>query len=104
MDQIHACRGSQSELLGQTAPDREIAPDVGDPSRSRGGAAKLLGMLEIVTVIFKSGSALLSFYTALRAVMEKRASAATVSEPATGKVIGRITGNTTDAALAKLAR
>ena len=59
--------------------------------------------LEIVTLLFKSGAALLVFLKALREEIRARRSAVVVSDAISGKPLGRIEAGTADDALAHMA-
>jgi hypothetical protein len=85
--------------------------DVSEPSPLDAAAALKAGLsaedvetaLEIVTLLFKSGAALLTFFKALREEMRARRSVAIVSDAASGKPLGRIEAGTTDDILARIA-
>jgi hypothetical protein len=92
--------------------DAEGVEDVSEPSALDASRALNAGItaedvktaLEIVTLIFKSGAALLVFLTALRAEIRSRGGVVAVSDPVTGKPLGRIDARTADTALARLAQ
>ena len=52
--------------------------------------------IEITTVAFKAGAALLIFLKALRDYLHTRRKTVGVSDPATGKPLGKIDANTSD--------
>ena len=58
-------------------------------------------VLEIVTAVFKSGAALIEFMKAVRETMRARRAAVVVSDPLTGKRLGRIEADTSDETLAE---
>ena len=88
--------------------------EVGDPTLNDSssdilnfqiGAAELKQALEIATVLFKSGAAMLTFYKVLRDLLKSKNQTTIkilIKNPVTGKQKGVLKADTTDAELALL--
>jgi len=93
--------------LARQHPDVE---DVSEPTNLDASKALNVGLphytdieagLTFITIVFKTGSAGLMFYKALRAEMKRRNEAIAVSDSATGTLKGKLSGETSDDALLK---
>ena len=91
---------SQHPAVEQTSEptnlDASRALNVGIPSLSP------TEVLTFVTLVFTTGKAALDFLKALREQLKTKGTSVAVSEPTSGKLLGRIEAGTSDAALARM--
>ena len=88
----------------------EGVEDVSEPSVLDASRALNAGLtpemveqvLQVITMVFSTGTAALQFLKELRAELKARGGVVAVSEPASGKPLGRVEGGTADEALADL--
>lgn len=103
--------GSQQEIdaILAWAKKRTEIDQVSEPMRLDASRALNVGLPELtealtfLTFVFTTGTAALTFLKALREELKTRGGIVAVSEPVSGKPLGRLEGGTPDASLTQLA-
>ena len=102
--------GSQQEIeaILAWARQRPEVDQLSEPTSLDASRALNVGLPEVtvaltfLTLVFKTGTAALEFLKALREEMKNRGGVVAVSDPASGKQLGRLESGTPDAALTQL--
>lgn len=106
--------GTQAEVAailaaaGRSAGVEASEPTALDASRALNAGispAEITAALQFVSLVFTTGTAILTFIKALREELQvHNAGAVVVSDPGTGKPIGKVSAASTDAELETIAR
>jgi hypothetical protein len=98
------------EALIALAKEHHDLVEASEPMRLDASRAMNVGLVEVgvvltfITVVFKTGTAVLEFLKAARDNLKDRGGTVALSESATGNALGQLKGTTPDQALTQIAR